>query len=362
MKLRELLTMQTSFSLAASFGWALIVPYFISLGYSQIDVLMYTLSFFTFSLITLQFTRNWKIKNYLTFGLIMRTITFLVAMKVVHPLQLMLIGIFFSFIITDYWIIYNRLIQDTTKKTNRAFISGITMSIFPIVGIVAPVMAGYVADNFGFFWLLLGGALLMPIPIYLSRKMSDKRMLINLCRAEHNNPQIREIMFIEGFADASSWVIPPFVILTFVTSNLEFGSFFSYLALVGAVSAILLGRRSDREGKRGKYIVPIVLINGLALIVAGLSNSLLMWAIALSVNSLVKQVEWPFTWAMVTDSAKGIGDAMIVREYWLNAGRMCLIVLTIATVVFMGDIKYGLIIGGFAYSLFPVFMKLRKLG
>lgn len=354
--------MHTGLAIAGSLGWVLVVPYFFSLGFNELDILLYFISFFTVPLITLSITRNWRIKNYLTFGLGVRALCFIAAMWIVHPIQLMLIGAMFSFIISDYWTIYNTLVEDQTVKGNRAFINGIVMSIIPLVNIVTPVIAGAIADRYGFFWLLLIGFLLMLIPIYLARGMGEKRMLIDLFRAEHNNKHIREIMFLEGFADAAGWMIPAFVTLQFISNNFEYGSFFSYLALVGAVSGILLGRRSDRTGERGKYIVPVMLINGIGMIIAGFANSFLLWVVGLSIYKFFVQIEWPFTWAMITDSAKGIGDAMIAREFWLNSGRVSLVALTSIWVFYSGELQFGLVIGGLAFLVFPVFMKIKKLG
>ena len=187
-------------------------------------------------------------------------------------------------------------------------------------------------------------------------------MLMDISRADKNNKIIREVMFLEGFANAAAWVIPMFITLQFVTNNFEYGSFFSYLALVGAISAIVLGRKSDKTGKRAKYIAPIMMFNGIALVIAGLAGDFVTWSIALGANSFLTRLEWPFTWAMVTDVAKGIGDAMIAREFWLNAGRTtCLLIIT-AMMLLNIDMQLGLIVGGMGSLAFPLFMKKRRLG
>ncbi len=349
-------------ALAVSIGWSLIVPYFLSLGFSEMDVLMYFITSFAVPLIVLPVVRNWRIKNYLTFGLSMRALCFLGAMYIVSPIQLVLIGAMFSFIITDYWVIYNTLVEDKTVRGNRAFINSIAMSILPIINVFGPALAGVVADSYGFRWLLLTGFLIMLIPIILSRKMGEKRILLDLARAEHNNWHIQEMMFFEGFANAAGWAIPMFVTLRFVSSNFEFGSFFSYLALIGIASALLLGKHSDRSGKRKEYLFPIMVLNGIGLIIAGTAGSFALWALGLSMYAFLIRIEWPFTWAMVTDSAKGVSDAMLAREFWLNSGRMSLLVLTGIWMAFFGDIQAGLVLGGIGYLLFVVFMWARGIG
>ncbi len=362
MKLRQLLGMHTSLSAAVGFGWALIVPYFISLGFNEVDILLYFLSFFTFPLIWFRVTRNWKIKNYLTFGLMTRATCFILAMSVTESWHMILVGIFFSFIMTDYWAVYNTLVEDNTKKENRAFINSLVMGIVPVVNMFTPIVAGYIADQHGFFWMLATGFVLMSIPVALSRGMSSKRMLMNLWRANHNNRHIYEVMFLEGFSNAAGWAIPMFVTLKFVTTNMEFGTFFSYLALLGVISSLILSKRSDKKGQRRKYITPVMIMNGIGLIIAGFADSFLMWTIGLSIYNIFLRIEWPVTWAMVTESTRSIGDAMIAREFWLNVGRATMIAITTLAVVSNLDIQFSLVIGGIGYLLFPVFMKFRKLG
>ena len=362
MNLKQLIGMHLSLASAVAFGWWLFVPYLASLGFTQLDIMLSLLVFFSFTLPVMAVTRNWKIKNYLMFGLGMRALCFIMALWIFHPMMLLIIGMTFTFIITDYWAVFNALFEEGTETKNRAFLNSIVMGIIPLAQIILPVTAGFLADIYGFEWLFIAGFLMMLPGIYIARKAGNKRMEYDVFKAIKANPKIREVMFLEGFADGVAWGIPLVVTLQFVSSNLEFGGFFSYLGIVGAISALLLGKRSDKKGVRWRYIKPVMWLSAAALMIAGIANNLLVWSIALGATSFLNKLEWPFTWAMVTESSKDFKSAMIAREFWLNAGRMSSLLLAIGCLVFLGNVQLGLVIGSFGFLLFPYFMKKRRLG
>ncbi|MCK4326999.1 MAG: MFS transporter [Candidatus Diapherotrites archaeon] len=362
MAIKKLVALNAAFTAAVGLGWTLFVPYLVSLGYSYLDVMLFFAAFFSSALFVMLFTRNWKIKNYLTLGLGTRALTFLAVTQVSHHFHLFLVAIIYSFIMTDFWVVYNSLVEKQTTKHNRAFTNSIVMGAGLFVNIIAPVAAGVIASQYGFHWAFAAGFLAMLPTIYLARGLGEKRRRIDLFPALKSNKRVQEIIFLEGFAHGASWIIPMVVTLQFVTGVVEFGAFFAYLALAGAVSALFLGKKSDKDGNRGRYITPVMVFSGIALAAAGFADSLLFWAVAMGASRFVDSIKWPFTWTLITESAKTIEEGMLVREFWLNSGRMASIMVTVACLAFFGSVQYGLVFGGAAAMLFPVAMKLRKLG
>ena len=359
--MKEILGLTASFNVAVGLAWILFVPYLISLGYTALDVVLFYTVLFASSMLAMALTRNWKTKNYMTFGLTMRACTLAAAIFVSHSFHLFLIAIMFSFVLSDYWVVFNSLAEHHTKKTNRAFRNSMIMGVGPAVNIVVPLIAGLVAESHGFFWLFAVGSILMVIPIYLTRSTGEKRIKMNLLQSDSDNSRVREAVFLEGITAGTVWVIPLVITLEFVSGTFEFGAFFSYLALAGAVSALAIGRRSDHEGKRNKYIIPVMRLRGAAIILAGLANSFLMWFVAMGATRYLGSIKWPFTWTLVTESADNIEEAMLAREFWLNVGRLFSMFTTVACLMLFGSVQYGLVVGGLASIAFPTVMKFRKL-
>ncbi|MFC2175054.1 MFS transporter, partial [archaeon] len=256
MAIKKLVALNAVFTLAVGLGWTLFVPYLVSLGYSHLDVMLFFATFFSASLLVMAVTRNWKTKNYLTFGLGLRALTFLAATQVSHHFHLYLIALIYSVIMTDFWVVYNSLVQNRTTHSNRAFTNSVVMGAGFLVNIIAPAAAGIIAGQYGFNWAFAAGFLAMLPAIWLARGLGEKRMHISLFKSLKSNKRLQEITFLEGFAHGASWIIPMIVTLQFITGVVEFGSFFSYLALIGAGSALFLTKKSDKGGKRGTYITP----------------------------------------------------------------------------------------------------------
>jgi len=360
MDVKRLLTMQAILSVAMTLAGAMFVPYLVSLGYTSLEIVLLYVVYFAVPVGMLALARNWRIKNYMLFGLAVRAASYLLMIWADQPLMILATSVS-AIMITDYWVIFNTLYEESTRKGNRVFLNNAALSLFPIAGMFIPIIAAWLADTQGYWILFVGGVVLMLPAFYIAAKAGERRINIDLLKADRENTRIREVVLLEGFADGTIWIVPSLVTLTFVTGNIEFGAFFSYLGLAGVASAFIMGKLSDQSGKRHSYISVITILHGIALLVSGFANTLWVWALAMGADTILDRLQWPFTWALTAETGADTASIMVAREFWLNVGRLIASVATVACFFVLGNVQQVFILGGIALLFYPVFMRLRKL-
>lgn len=116
--------------------------------------------------------------------------------------------------------------------------------------------------------------------------------------------------------------IIPIYTLTFLNTPLSYSTFSGYLALAGAGAGLVLGKLTDRRGKRAFLLVPIVGIMTVTTLVFPAANtSFLLWMILTGLLSFIVPIFWNVTTAVTVDTHPNLALVMPGRELCLAIGR-----------------------------------------
>ena len=153
----NLIIFNVVFSWADSFSLSVLKPHFLSQGLSIEQMILGTLfSFISACLFLLVFKQisarlSWRLSFVAAFGYI------LLIVRVTNINQFYLASVISGLVVPLFYVAYNIAHFKLTPQHRTGFSSGIMFSIFPIVGLIAPLVAGWLAEvNYLYIWVLSG--------------------------------------------------------------------------------------------------------------------------------------------------------------------------------------------------------------
>lgn len=142
-------------------------------------------------------------------------------------------------------------------------------------------------------------------------------------------------------------IIPTYTLL-FLKTELEFGGFLSYLGLLGFIISYLLSRKSDGNGQRMSYLVPLFLLMAFVMVLLPFISSTIVWVGLIGAYTLLNTASSPLRLAISLDVKKATLSFWMVRELFLNIGRFVTILISVV---------------GFYFEFYwPVFMMFALMG
>ena len=258
-------------------------------------------------------------------------------------------GICFGTYVPAFWLPMNCLLVRETHRTNRAGrLAGLTAA-FTTTGVVAPVVGGYIADLAGYWTLFsLGGAIVLG-NLVLVRLLVDPAISfafsIDLPAA---NSRTVLALAGQGGVDGLLTIATPLGSFRFTTDSFELGLLFSLFSLAAGVTAVLLGRISDRTKTRGPFLLLGPILSVPACLLAFTIRDLGTFAFAIGWLSLTAAIAPSFIYTILIDRMEdSIPRATASREFSINLGRAVAIVAGLAILSLGGDVyALFLLVGG----------------
>jgi len=240
--------------------------------------------------------------------------------------------------ITPFFIVFNvafaffiparmAIIADSATPQNRATMFGLMNMAWPISGIIAPALSGYVVENYGWTLLFLFSAAILAMSFLPTLLIKETERILDksIEKAEKGSifdrdrlPFIIAIFFFHlamttGQGGVNT-ILPIYLKNQKGLSALLIGFFFTGSSLLTLLTQIPSGRLADRFSRKKLVIAciaPIPVLYG----VWGLIDN---WIILLIFNSLafgLWSMTWPATLALLSDSVPPslIGSAFGVR-------------------------------------------------
>jgi MFS family permease len=247
------------------------------------------------------------------------------------------------------------------------------MFTWPLLGAVLPFFAGLFIGSYGYASVFLVGLLALLVGTYLSRRMREnERIEFHFWRAFESLKGIKSLMLLEGLWQGVNWSCFVLITVFFIKDELQFGAFMSLMGVAGGIAALLLARISDKIQNRSAFAGFSAIGLSLSTIASGMVGTLWLWGVTRGINAFFERVAIPFMWTVVADARDArIADAMIGREFLLNAGRVAgillivtLLLLLIAPTGGVSEIEIlrtALIISGIVYLAYPVVLHRIKL-
>ncbi len=231
-----------------------------------------------------------------------------------------------------------------------------------MLNVFLPAAAGFIARDFGFRALFFSAAAINILAlVFVKRTGKDRLLHFDIKKALKNTEGVRTLNMLEGIFEGILWTAVPLATISFITAEVDYGLFFSYLGLFGALAAVVLARMSDRLKRRTLFIYPTVMLLGISTILAAFSNTLILWAIANAAIAFIWALVAPFQVAVVLDKSKNLVDAMASREFFMNLGRVMGGFAAIVSLILFGLSEYSLVAAGITMFLYVHVLHTKKL-
>jgi YQGE family putative transporter len=256
-----------------------------------------------------------------------------------------------------YWLAFNVLTFEITEPETRDFFNGFLGLLTSFSGMIGPILAGFIISNMEKFTgytviftvslILFSGAVVLSM--FLKRRPAhgsfDFVRIIKERRNNFNWKMITNAHFFQGLREGTFvFVISVFVFIA-TNSELALGKF----SLVNSVVAFIgyyTTTRLIKEKYRKKSILAggLILYAAIFLIVFDLTYSrLIMYAAVIAIAYPLLLVPYmSLTYDVIGqgwNAAKMRIEYIVVRELFLNSGRVVSILLFLTAVLFFDEEK-----------------------
>lgn len=285
-----------------------------------------------------------------------------------------LLGVGYGF----YWLAFNVLTFEITEPENRDFFNGFLGILTSVGGMIGPIAAGFIIsrmEKFTGYSVIFGISLtLFSIAVFLSfflkRRPADGRYLFRRILAERKNSlnwrMITNAHFFQGLREGTFiFVISVYVFIS-TGSELALGTYGLVNSSISFLGYYLVSRLLKKEyRKRAILIGGLLLYAAIFFIVFDVTYpKLLMYAAAIAVAYPLLLVPYiSLTYDVIGRGWKAAEmriEYIVVREIFLNAGRIVSILSFLAAVTFFQEeksIPILLLIIGAGHSVIYFFVR-----
>jgi len=265
-------------------------------------------------------------------------ISFLDDWRWVTPLY-MIFGASFSFFIVSRMA----MISESATPGNRATLFGVMNLAWPIGGLVAPTLSGFLVENFGWAPIFQVTTLIMAASLIPTLRLEEPAAPIEVEQVNAKRPSIldREYLpfmtliflfhFLVGMMERMiGTVLPLFLKNQIMISESLIGLFFTASSILILILQIPSGRLADRYGRKKVLVLsllPIPLLLGAWLFVDDWLVLLVLYAAASGFRSMT----WPSSLALLADfiPSELMGSALGVRMMSMRLGSTVAPVLAV---------------------------------
>ncbi len=278
------------------------------------------------------------------------------SIKIFTVNQYYLATILSGFNVSLFYVFYNVAHFRETPKEKTGTSSSLMFSIPVLIGVVTPLLAGIVMSRYGnLIWVF--SFLFFVASVSLIKIQLNFRMRFSIKNALNELKPTRAYLFLEGVWEALQFGFIPFFTLKFIHTLLGYGTFLSYMALIGAVAGLLLGPLTDRLKRRAVFMYPITIFMGLiTLFFIKASGDIILWIIAVGLVQFVLPLFWNVLLSLIVDIHENIELAMVGREICLAAGKFVGLALVFASFIF--EPKPFVLFFFLAFAVFAIGFKL----
>ncbi len=337
--------------------------YFYHLGLDLAEIVLTSAGLFAVPLLFLALMRKFEARQSVLIGMAMNALAGLLLAFFPDPAVPFVARMIMGTSIFFFWMPLNVLYYEHAKS-NRAFMSSVYYAISPVLSLVLPAFAGWVAFAFGYpAMFLLSVAMLLVNMAMAARFVEPKKYSYDPVASLRSISGLRTLFFIEGFSIMSiAQITLSAMILLFFTDPVNFGGMLSAVTVFAIIASFVTARLSDHFGQRRMFLVAAALGFLLSAIFTSFTSGVALFFLGFGAITFFRSILLPLPLALAVDNSMNIVDTMVGREIMLNLGRVVAAVAGFALIVLF-DIRAMLLVQTLAAALYiPVFeLKKRKL-
>lgn len=259
-----------------------------------------------------------------------------------------MLGIGYGF----YWLAFNLLTFEITEPETRDFFNGFLGLLTSLAGMVGPILAGYVIAHMkrwnGYTFIFILSLTLFTIAIVMSfflsrRECEGKYELVKVIRERRHNRNWNRVTlahFFQGLREGTFvFVVSVYVYIT-TGSELAIGKFGLVSSGISFLCYYLATRLiKDKYRKKAIFLGGLLLYVGVYLVIIDVTyQKLLIYAACIAVAYPILLVPYMSMTYDVIGKARQAKELrveyIVVRELFLNSGRICSIVSFLLAVYF----------------------------
>jgi MFS family permease len=318
----NLIIFNVVFAWTDSFSFSVLRPHFLDQGLSIENMNFGMLYHFIGACLMIILIR--KIASRLSWRLALMAsfLTILLIIKINNAGQYYIAWAISGLVTPLFYIVYNIAHFKLTPQHRTAYSSAIMFSIFPIIGLIAPLAAGWLAQiDYLYIWVFSG--IFYAVTFLLTKFQTDFPVNYNLVAGWRSIKTTRVLLFVQGIWEILVFGIIPIFSLHFISSPLYYGTYIAYLSLMSVIANLFLGHLSDKLQKRLVFLYPVTILMALATFAFPLvTTSLIFWLILTGIIQFLSPLFWNFSTAYFVDRQPDVLISMPIRELVLNVGRV----------------------------------------
>ena len=342
-------------------GATLFEVYFLSLGMSPQEIYLANAFWYAASVIAFPLFRRFSSRKSMIAGMALSASCLLLLYAFPDKSAAYAFRLVIGLTNLLFWLPFNVMFYEYSRG-NNAQLGALYYSLGPILSLALPTVAGLIAGSLGFPELYLLSAFLFIITMAVTLFfVEEKRYSCDPVQAVRSISGLKSVLFLEGFSGmVIVSVTLPVMLLSFITTPVEYGLFLSLGTVFSVMAALLTAKLSDKVKERRRFILPVVAAFALSSVLASLSGDVFVFFLAFGLVSFFSRIFFPLPLALAVDNSKSLPEAMLGRELMLNAGRLAGALAGYAVFVY-SDIRAALLFQGLLLFLYvPIFENRRK--
>lgn len=360
--MRRLLRLQTYYGFFSTIHWLFLYFFLIvELEFPLVLVLGLAMFYYSVAGVFMVLLPRFESRRALRIGFLMRVLAILPFWAWPTLEGIVVASVFFGLAQPLFWIPYNLIFYEHRARGVNARTSAIAFAVQPFLDVAAALLAGLLVMLWGFTGLFFAafvlGLVAWPTTLALHPGKAEK---VEVFKRIRRLKKLRTLMFLDGVVQGSVWLGVAVVTIFFIDVAFQYALFFAFLAIIGAVAALILGPISDKRAKRFAFIWPLAFLFSLANFLSAFAGTLLIWGIARGAGTFLRLIYDPFKNAAYLDTVENVSDLYMAREVLLNIGRVAgIVVLLLAHLA--GNIQLAFIVPALIGIAVPIIIWKGKL-
>lgn len=329
----QLLWLQATQSFAIQLTMSVLYP-FLRARFSFAELSLQSLVQYSLPIILLPFIRAFWVRRFVLFAFAVSVVRMLFLARVTTPLELYVAAALAGCMLVFFWVPYE--ITYFRERTRNGISSAWYFGVMSVAGVIAPILAGVIADRFGYRALFLLAAIIMLVPLVLARRLPDEPIRETLGASLRSLKKIRPLLVFDGFLLSTSMCLTGLSLLTLTKTATAFGTVSGLATLAATIVSFTAAQLSDRHGNRSSWITWTSVASAALILALGWQTSFWWFSLVLVAYTCVRTLAQPIINALPMDLHPDHTKLYIGRQFLISAGRVVGFALTWACAMSLG--------------------------